>query len=195
VHNDEVHFRDTAHGFLAWAVAAVIAATVLASTASALIGGAGRTATSVGATAAQGALQGAVQNGVDPTGYFVDTLFRRDRPDANENSQAVRSEASRIILSGLRNGDVPPTDKTYLARLVSARTGLSQEDAQKRVDEVVAKAKEAEAKVRQAADTARKSATYVSLFTAFSMLIGAFIAAVAAVLGGRQRDGVAARGF
>lgn len=192
VHSDEVHFRDTAHGVLAWAVAAVLSAAVLASGITSLIGGVGRSATTVAASAAQGAAQGgassASQNGFDPSGYLVDTLFRRDHPDASGNIQDARSEATRILVSGLRNGDVPAADKTYLAQLVAARTGLSQEDAQKRVDEVVAKAKDAETKARQAADAARKATAYLSLFTGFSMLIGAFIAAAAAALGGRQRD-------
>ena len=117
----------------------------------------------------------------------------RQQPDASGNAQDVRGEASRILLSGIRSGDVPAADKTYLAQLVAARTGLSQEEAQKRVDDVIAKAKEAEAKARQAADTARKAATYLSLFTAFSMLIGAFIAAVAAKIGGDHRDAVPSR--
>jgi len=188
-------FRDTAHGFLAWAVAAVITAAVLASAVSSLVGGAARGATSLAGSAvqgaAQGASQGATQNeggGVDPSAYLVDSLFRRQQPDAS--GQDVRGEASRILLSGIRSGDVPAADKAYLAQLVASRTGLSQEEAQKRVDDVIAKAKEAEAKARQAADTARKAATYLSLFTAFSMLIGAFIAAVAGKIGGDHRDAV-----
>jgi hypothetical protein len=195
LHTDESHFRDTAHGFLAWAVAAVITAAILASAVSALIGGVARGATTVAGNAVQGESQGAVQSGgsADATGYLVDSLFRRQQPDASGNSQEVRGEASRILLSGVRSGDVPAADKTYLAQLVSARTGLSQEDAQKRVDEVIAKAKEAETKARQAADAARKAATYLSLFTAFSMLIGAFIAAVAAKIGGDHRDAVPSR--
>jgi hypothetical protein len=99
-----------------------------------------------------------------------------------------RRGASRILLSGLQSGDIPAADKTYLAQLVAARTGLSQDAAQKRVDEVIAKAQEAEVKVRKAADDARKAATYLSFFTAFSMLIGAFIAAVAGKIGGDHRD-------
>jgi hypothetical protein len=195
LHTDEVHFRDTAHGFLAWAVAAVITATVLASAASSLIGGVARGATTVAGGAIQGAAQGAAQSGgsADATGYLVDSLFRRQQPEASANSQEVRAEASRILLSGVLSGDVPAADKAYLAQLVAARTGLSQEDAQKRVDEVIAKAREAETKARQAADAARKAATYLSLFTAFSMLIGAFIAAVAAKLGGDRRDSVPSR--
>ena len=195
VHSDEVRFRDTAHGVLAWAVAAVITAAVLASAASSLIGGVARGATTVAASAVQGAAQGAIQGGEgsDPTGYLVDSLFRRPQPEASGNAQEVRGEASRILLSGLRSGDVPADDKTYLAQLVAARTGVSQEDAQKRVDEVIAKAKDAEAKAREAADAARKAATYLSLFTAFSMLIGAFIAGAAAAFGGHQRDEFAER--
>lgn len=197
VHSDEVWFRDTAHGFLAWAVAAVITAALLASAASSLIGGAARGATAVTANAARGAAQGATQDnsGADPTGYLVDTLFRRERPEPSGNTQETRAEASRILLSGVSAGDVPAADKTYLAQLVAARTGLSQEEAQKRVDEVIAKAKEAEAKVRQAADTARKATLYLSLFTALSMLIGAFIASAAAAFGGHQRDEFADRSF
>jgi hypothetical protein len=189
VHSDEVWFRDTAHGFLAWAIAAVLAAALLASAASSLIGGAARGATTVAANAAQGAPQGATQNSAaDPTGYLADTLFRRERPEPTGNTQEARAEAIRILLSGVSAGDVPAADKTYLAQLVAARTGLSQEDAQKRVDEVIAKAKEAEAKARQATDTARKAAMYLSLFTAFAMLVGAFVASAAAAFGGHQRD-------
>lgn len=38
VHNDEVYFRDTAHGFLSWSVALVVTAAFLASAATALTG-------------------------------------------------------------------------------------------------------------------------------------------------------------
>jgi hypothetical protein len=65
---------------------------------------------------------------------------------------------------------------------------VSQSDAEQRVDAAVAQIKAAEVKVRQAADAARKAAAAASLYTALSMLIGAFIASAAAALGGRQRD-------
>jgi hypothetical protein len=89
---------------------------------------------------------------------------------------------------GVRNGDVSPPDKAYLAGLVAARTGLSQADAAKRVDDVIAQAKAAELKAREAADAARKAGSYLSIFIGLSMLIGAFIASAAGALGGRQRD-------
>jgi hypothetical protein len=88
----------------------------------------------------------------------------------------------------VRNGGVPDADKTYLAQLVSARTGMPQADAQKRVDEVLAQENAAEQKVRQTADQARKAATYLSIFTGLSLLIGAFIACSGAALGGSHRD-------
>jgi hypothetical protein len=193
VHSDEVYFRDTAHGFLAWAVAAVIMAAALSSAASSAVGNVVRAAGTVAGAAAEGAGASAAQSGgVDPMGYLVDTLFRSDHPDANAEPQETRAEATRIILSGLRDGDMGASDKTYLAQLVSARTGISQADAEKRVNEVIAKAKDAETKARQAADTARKTAAAIAFFTAFSMLIGAFIAAVAATIAGHRRDEVLA---
>ena len=86
------------------------------------------------------------------------------------------------------NGDVPVADKISLAQLVSVRTGLSQADAEKRVNEVIAQEKAVEVIARQAADAARKAGAYLSIFTALSMLVGAFIACVGAALGGQQRD-------
>jgi hypothetical protein len=186
VHTHEVFFRDTAHGFLAWAVAAVIGAAVLASGVSSLLSGGARAVGTVASGAAEGASRGAVQE--DPFAYSVDSLFRSDHPNANTSDQDVRAEATRILVAGIRNGDVPVGDKTYLAQLVAARTGLSQADAEKRVDDVIAKAKAAETKARQIADATRKAGAYLSIFTAVSMLIGAFIAAAAAALGGRHRD-------
>jgi hypothetical protein len=190
VHSDEVYFRDTAHGFLAWAVAAVIIAAALASVLSSAVGSVARATGSLASTAGQGAETAAAQSGnFDPTGYLVDTLFRSDHPDPNANAQDIHAEATRIIVSGMRNGDVPTEDKAYLSQLVAARTSISPADAQKRVDDVIAKAKDVEVKLRQATDTARKTAATAAFFTAFSMLIGAFIAAVAATIAGHRRDG------
>jgi hypothetical protein len=186
VHTHEVFFRDTANGFLAWAVAAVIGAAVLASAVSSLLGGGTHVAATIASGAAAGTSQGTVQ--VNPSAYLVDSLFRSDHPNANAGDQEIRAETGRILVAGIKNGDVPAGDRTYLAQLVAARTGLSQADAEKRVDDVIAKAKAAETKARQVADAARKAGAYLSIFTAVSMLIGAFIAAAAAALGGQHRD-------
>ena len=194
LHTHEVFFRDTANGFLSWAVASVVGAVFLASAASALVGGTANMVSGVASGTAAGASQGMAQAAGRPgvpansTGYFVDSLFRTDHPSPNASAGDPRAEGGRILLNGLRNGGMPVGDKTYLAQLVAARTGLSQTDAEKRVDDVIAQEKAAELKARQAADAARKAAAYLSIFLALSMLIGAFIASTAAALGGRQRD-------
>ncbi len=167
IHADEAYFRDTAHGVLAWAVAVVVSAGLLASAAGALIGG-----TAVHATAGK-------TN--DPTAYFADTLYRPAKPDAAPVSADVRAEASRILAADIATNSVPAADKTYLAQSVAARTGVSTDEAAKRVDTAIADG-------RQAADASRKAARNAALFIGFSLLIGGFIAGVAAKVGGHHRD-------
>jgi hypothetical protein len=207
VHGDEVFFRDTAHGFLAWAVGTVITAAVLTSAAGALVGGtakvaaAGAGATVAGAGAAgmaavsNGMTPGRAIEGADPNAYYVDSLFRTDKPaEAPVDDRATRAEVGRIFANGLRSGDLSPADRTYLGQLVAARTGLSQEDADKRVNDAYTRAKataaDAEAKAREAADAARKAASYTSLWMFIALLVGAFSATYAATIGGRLRDSV-----
>ena len=80
---------------------------------------------------------------------------------------------------------MPAADQSYLARLVAARTGLSQSDAEKRVSDVISEA-------RQAEDMARKASAHFLLWLFLSLLIGAFSASFAATVGGKQRDHVKA---
>ena len=144
IHTDEVYFRDTAHGFLVWAVGLVITVYFLASAATTMVGGA--------AMATESASQG------DPNGYFADSLFRSNgSPTPAGNDAPQRAEAGRIFANGLRQHDLPAADKTYLGQLVAARTGLSQPDAEKRVTDVMNDA-------RQAADTARKATAHSLLW-------------------------------
>lgn len=170
VHTDEVYFRDTAHGFLVWAVALVITAGFLASAATSLVG---RSAADVRSARAS----------ADPSEYFVDTLFRSDHPSPGRNDAPVRVEVGLILANALRQRDVPAADKTYLASLVAASTGITQTDAEKRVSEVFAEA-------RQAADTARRAVAHSSYWIFLALLLGAFCASYAATIGGRQRDRV-----
>lgn len=186
-HTHEVFFRDTAHGFVTWAVATVIGALVLASAASSMIGVGVRASSTVASAAAQGAAANSAQSAASVRPYDVDMLFRSARLDAESSSDA-RAETTRIVATGLTTGGIPDADRSYLAELVAARTGISQVDAQKRVDDLIAQSKAAEARARQAVDAARKTSAAASIFTALSMLIGAFIACASAALGGQQRD-------
>jgi hypothetical protein len=194
VHTDEVYFRDTAHGLLVWAVGAVISAALLAWAASSAVSGAahlaGAATQAVGSATGQAAGQAASAMG-DPTGYFSDMLWRSDHPAPGDQAAAT-AEAGRIFTRALYNGELPAGDKTYLAQLVASRTGLSQPDAEKRVDDVFNQAKAAKQqaadKAKAAADAARKTGVYVALWAFISLLVGAFSASYMATVGGRQRD-------
>jgi hypothetical protein len=186
MHTDEVFFRDTAHGFLAWAVATVVSIALIASAATSVLGGAARTAGNAATAAASAAGQGVTQSAVDPSGYYVDSLFRGDKLGTN-NSDA-KAEAGRILLMEAKNGSIADGDKAYLGQLVAAGTGMPQDAAAKRVDDVLGQVQAAETKMREVADQTRKATAQGSFFLFFSMLIGAFIASVAGAVGGRQRD-------
>ena len=188
LHSEEVLFRDTAHGFLAWGLATVFGAAALATAATFIAGGAT-------AGAAQGAGQGAAQSAGGPGGpnaYFVDLLLRPQPGGTgtaptgtpqNADTAQVRAEITRVFIRGLREGgEIPAGDRTYLAQVVSTRTGMSQPDAEKRVSEVIDQA-------RSAADQARSGAAKLSLWLTAAMLIGAFSASLAAIEGGQLRDG------
>ena len=180
IHTDEVYFRDTAHGFLAWAVALVVMAAFLTSAATHMVGAAA--ASAAGGT---GTAPGVQADGreFDSHGYYVDALFRSDSAKPDSNGAQVRGEAGRILAQSLRGGDVPAADKIYVAQLVAKRTELSQTDAEKRVSDVFAAA-------QQAADAARKMIAHALLWVFLALLTGAFFASFAATIGGRQRDHV-----
>ena len=180
VHSDEVYFRDTAHGFVAWAFATVLGAILLASPASTLFGGA-----ATGAT--QGAASSAGRSG--PMDGYVDMLLRSDPGAAQNtgqnsgNAPDSRGEMTRLLTASLRNGgDLKPADREYISKVVAARSGLSQPDAEKRVNEVVTQAK-------TDIDAARKAAAQLAFWLTASLLIGAFCASLAATEGGGLRDG------
>lgn len=195
-HGDEVYFRDTAHGFLSWAIATLVTVALVASSAGSLIGGTAKAgAQAVGA--AGGAAGGMMANGArggDPYGYFIDTLFRDDRPVA-VSDDAAHGVVARIFAKTLSNGgQLAPEDRTYLAQLVSQRTNLSQQQAEQRVDQVYQQARQSveDAKVaaQKAADAAAKAAATAALWTFVALLCGAFFASLAALYGGRRRDAV-----
>jgi hypothetical protein len=181
VHTHEVFFRDTAHGFLSWALTTIVGTALLAAATTSIVGGGVRAASTAAGGAAQAATSGV-------SGYSVDSLFRSDHVDASASNQDLAGQASRILANGVRNGDMPSGDRAYLAQLVAAKTGIPQADAQKRVDDTIASTQEAETKARQAAEAARKATATFAIFTALSMMIGAFVAAAAAAIGGNIRD-------
>lgn len=212
--SDEVFFRDTANGFLAWALSTLLVAALLTSALSAIVGTGAQVAATVGSGAAQGAMQAGVQSAAgsvaDPTAYFVDTLYRSAPSSATaspaiapatlpssqtpaNNPPDVRAETARILANGIAANEFPSADLDYLAQLVSARAGLPADEAKARVDEVIQKIQSVKADAQVATDQARKNAAKLSLFMFLSLIVGAFIAAAAAALGGGHRDDIPAK--
>ena len=173
LHTDEVYFRDTANGFLSWAVALVITVTFLASAAASMVGDTARATADAGQAATSMA---------NPNGYFIDTLFRSDHPAAEQNS-SVQAEAGRTFAHALLQNETVAADKNTLSSLVAARTGMSMPEAEQRVSDVLTAA-------RQAADAARKATARLLFWLFVALMMGAFSASYAATIGGRQRDHV-----
>lgn len=198
VHTDEVYFRDTAHGFLTWAVASVVTAAVLGSAITSITAAGakaiGATATTIAGSAASGLAQAQGQ-GANPLAYFADSLFRTDRPKTGGNDDSsTRVESVRILTTSLQHGTLDANDKAYLAKVISTSTGLTQAEAEKRVDDTFTRAKAEVARLedtaKQAADSARKAAAHSALWMFVALLCGAFAASLAATWGGKRRDDV-----
>lgn len=214
-HTDEVYFRDTAHGFLAWAVATLATAALLTSAigsilsggiqaGASVVGGVANTATVAASGLTASGKMGSEESG--PMAYFVDSLFRRDGSAEAASSTAAAmpaeapertttkdaAEVGRIFMNVSRSEPLPPEDVRYVGQLVAQRTGVSQQEAEKRVNDVYARAQatlhNAEVAAKDAAEKARKASAYASLWMFVSLLIGAFGASLAATYGGRQRD-------
>ncbi|SSC68239.1 hypothetical protein [Ciceribacter selenitireducens] len=195
VHTDEVFFRDTAHGFLAWALSTLLVAGLLGSVISSAAGTvAGATATAAGAAGTAG-IAAAANASDEGSGfsvdYFADAILRPANPatpPAVQSDERVTAEVSRILINGTVRGEMPADDRAYLDRVVASRAGLSEADAKARVDQTLANIEAAKTEAQEAADAAKQAATAIALAGAVSLMIGAFIASVAAALGGRQRD-------
>jgi hypothetical protein len=201
IHTNEAFFRDTAHGFVAWAFATIISATVLGTAITHLVGGAASATASAGQSAANS----------NPAQVYVDRLFRRESPagsNAPASGTAPGSDAGTVSgpqspAAGTSTGPNPATraevtrlwpasiqadeglaaaDRTYIARLVATNAGLNQADAEKRVDEVVQQAK-------ADADRLRRNGAQFAFWMTAALLFGAFAASLAAAEGGQHRDG------
>jgi hypothetical protein len=260
VHTDEVYFRDTAHGFLTWAISSLLTAVVLTSILSSIGIGirAGAEVVSEATASAAGTMAGSAvsmastQAGAgeqsNALSYFVDSLFREGAEVSDEaasptpqpqslsddtteavndaatpmlagreavpvnaalplpqpqpapamnNSKSASSvipvpEVTRILARALYDGSLPQEDKSYVAQLISQHTELSQQQAEQRLSQGFMKVqtmlKNAETTAKETADEARKASAYTALWMSVALLLGAFVASLMAVFGGRQRD-------
>lgn len=201
----ETRFRDAAQGFMVWALGVLTIAALAALLGLYSLGAAAQVA--AGAAAGTGAAPRNEQpaNIAAPADYFVDLLFRPRLATAGGApatsqpgtvgvnttatpaplSNETRAEVMRIVLRGLAQGRLDDGDRTYLAQVVSARTGLPAEEAERRVNDVETKARES---VKEAADKAAKAGAMFSFWAFMSLLFGAAAATIAGMTGGQLRD-------
>lgn len=195
LHTDEVYFRDTAHGFLAWAVATLVTAGLLASAVGSVLSAgttvAGAAVTAAGAAGAAGvttmpsigSMTGSTSDRNATSPYLVDTLFRSVAPAAGTNGPTIpaggqampgpdramgdKGEVGRMFANDIGSGSMPPDDLHYAAQLIAQRTGMSQADAEKRVGDAY---NGALAKLRQAEAAAKEAADQARKNAAYSSL-------------------------
>jgi hypothetical protein len=209
---DEVFFRDTAHGFLSWSVATIGTAALLTTVIGTIISGgiksgaavAGGT-TMVATTAVTALVDDKSKNANNPLPYLLDSMLRKSTSVTNplstdtvvsnktrSSSRNNKGELTRIFIKAVTTSSLPEDDLKYAGQLVAQDAGIDQQTAEKRVETAFialqTKLNQAEAEIKEAADKARKASAYSSLWLFISLLSGAFVASLMAVYGGRQRD-------
>ncbi len=163
----EVEMRDGAHGLIVWAVNIVIGAALATWLTLAGVSGAISTASNTGAM-----------------DYYTDKLMRSDAVAGTTAVSAdtqYNAQIGRILARNVAARTFDETDKAYVVREISSRTGLAEADAQKRLDDTVAA-------LKAQAETARRYAVLFAFLTAASLLISGLAAWWAATTGGKHRD-------
>jgi len=188
VHTDEVFFRDTAHGFVVWAVCMVATAGLLASAAGNIVNNTTHTGVGAAVAAGSGKFTGSDAH-TDSDWYGIDSLFRSNKPTAaGSNNQQAEGEAARILLVDLRQDAMPQADKDYLSKLIAAHSDITPEVAAQRVEQLDSAMRQGIADAKAKAEIARKAAMHASLWVFLALLVGAFSASCAAAIGGELRD-------
>ena len=124
---DEIEFRDGVHGLLVWAIATLLSASLLLAAASAATRLAAPSGGSIGPATSVA--------GENIVAFDLDRLFRGERRGGDADVAYTRAEAARILLTSSSHSGVTAEDRSYLIRLVAARTGLGLPDAERRTDD------------------------------------------------------------
>ena len=178
---EESDLRDGANGLVMWGLATLVAAGIAWSGLTGAATVAGQTAGAVAMAAGQAA------DSLDPSAMLVDRTLR-GQPDAPVVTDADRAAITRILMTAATEEQINTTDRDYLVSLVASRTGLSEEEARARVEQLVAQAREIEARAREAAESARHASIVAAFLAAAALVIGAAAAYYAATVGGNHRD-------
>ncbi|HEY5047231.1 MAG TPA: hypothetical protein VII49_04315 [Rhizomicrobium sp.] len=170
---NDMDFRDGMHGLLSWALAILIGAVLAVASAQvvsrAAVPGGGQAGPATSVT------------GETTLAYELDELFRPDRASRGMDMSYARAEASRILLTSSRRAGVSPTDRDYLAQMVTMDAGVPPQEAQDRVTTIIPQA-------HDALKLARESGILIAFITAAALMIGVVVAWFGAREGGRERE-------
>jgi hypothetical protein len=166
----ETECNDGLHGLTTWGLAILVTA-VLA------LGGAALTTPAMAPSGAAGASQSVA--GENIIALELDELLRGPREVSNLSYR--RAEAARILLKANSHAGVSNPDRDYLASLAASVTGIDAAAAQERADRAVTAARD---ELRKA----RTAAVLQAFFIGAALLVGAAIAWLTAVEGGKDRE-------
>ncbi len=140
---DEVYFRDTAHGFLAWALASVATAALLSGVVASIVGsgvqgaanlagGAANAAVTAGASVATPSSDAGTSQSREATGYFVDSLLRRSTaaPNTSSAAPAAPSGAASAPMQPTADGGRTTAEASRILSIALADGTLPAADAQ-----------------------------------------------------------------
>jgi hypothetical protein len=175
----ESDVRDGVHGLVVWAIGALLLGYLAASSITGLT-------KSVAGTAATGTMA-VISGAANPIEDAVNRVTRAG-PSAKPGNDSFRQDVTGILTSSAATGSITEDDKSYLSAQIAAHTGLSPQDASKRVDDAMAAVNAAKEKAKQATESARKIGVLVAFLTAASLAVSAAAAWWAATTGGKHRD-------
>lgn len=181
----ESDIRDGSNGLVMWGLSTLVAAMIAWS---GVMGAANVAGQAAGAAAsAAGNVAGAAADAFDPSALLIDRSLRGG-PDAPALTEADREAVGRILTAAVTDESLDPADRAYLVSTVAARAGIPPEEAEQRVDQLVAQAQELENQARAAAERARHASVIAAFLTAAALMVGAAAAYFAATMGGNHRD-------
>ena len=166
----EVEVRDGSHGLLVWALGVLVGAMFAASVATRR----GEHGRKRGLDRYSGlGLRRRAARWRMPIRWAIRSI-RCSAPTirkAPENAAESAAQAGRILARSAAQGNISAEDKSYLAQLIAARTGLAQPEAEQRIDQVMASIKSAADQAKAAADKVRRAAVLVAFVTAASLVV------------------------
>jgi hypothetical protein len=177
----ESDIRDGSNGLVMWGLSTLVAAMIAWS---GVMGAANVAGQAAGAAASAA---GNAAEALDPSALLIDRGLRGG-PDAPAITEADREAIGRILTSAVTERGLDPADRAYLVSTVADRTGIPPEEAEQRVDQLVAQAQEIENQARAAAERARQASVVAAFLTAAALMVGAAAAYFAATMGGNHRD-------